>query len=498
MAGESNLNLSPFLLLLLIPLIFLILKHLTQIVSSRPPLPPGPQPWPLIGNLLHMVKKPHIKLTELTQTHGPLISLRLGTQLLVVGSSPYTASEILKSHDRILSARHVPKVSPVPGPELEHRSLVWQSECGDRWKVLRTICRTGLFSPKAIDGQSPIREKKVMEMVEYLAAKEGEVVNVAEAVFATVFNILGNLLLSKDFIDLEDERAAGGLKGLIWRMMELGSTPNISDFYPILAGLDLQGLKKKAWKCTRSMFAVWEVLLKERRQGRDGNASRRQDFLDVLLDNDFSDDQINSLILELFTAGTDTSTTTVEWAMAELIKNPEVMNNVRKELESKIKEKVIRESDLPVLPYSQACVKETLRLHPPVPLLLPHRASENCKIMGYGIPKDTPVQVNVWAIGREPTTWTNPLAFTPERFLISELDYKGNHFEFIPFGAGRRICPGLPMATRLVHFILACLIHNFEWSLPSEMNPIVLDMDEKFGVTLQKKEPLFLIPTVRR
>lgn len=202
---------------------------------------------------------------------------------------------------------------------------------------------------------------------------------------------------------------------------------------------------------------------------------------------------------ELFSAGTDTTTSTIEWAMAELIRNPESMKKVREEVTREvINQDVIKESNLQQLPYLQACVKETLRLHPPVPLLLPHRAVESCKVMNYTIPKNSQVMVNVWAIGRDPLKWEDPLLFKPERFLCSKLDFKGNDFEFIPFGAGRRLCPGIPMAAKQVPLVIAFLVHFFDWSLPHGINPNELDMSEKFGVTLQKEQPLLLIPKVRK
>ena len=184
--------------------------------------------------------------------------------------------------------------------------------------------------------------------------------------------------------------------------------------------------------------------------------------------------------------------------MAELIKSPESMEKVREELAREISDNLIKFSDLPQLPYLQACLKETLRLHPPAPLLLPRRASVTCEVMNYTIPKDSLIWVNVWAIGRDPMNWEDPLVFKPERFLNSTVDFKGNNLEFIPFGAGRRICPGLPMAARLLPLALASLIHFFDWSLPNGTTPDELDMNDKFGVTLQKEQPLLIIPEVRK
>jgi cytochrome P450 len=184
--------------------------------------------------------------------------------------------------------------------------------------------------------------------------------------------------------------------------------------------------------------------------------------------------------------------------MAELMRNPQAMKQLREELAGQTPEDLITESSLAKFPYLHFCVKETLRLHPPAPFLIPHRATEDCQVLDYTIPKDTQVLVNVWAIARDPASWEDPLCFKPERFLNSDLDYKGNHFEFLPFGSGRRICAGLPMAVKKVQLALANLIHGFDWSLPNNMLPDELDMDEKYGITLMKEQPLKLIPKLRK
>lgn len=488
----------PILLLLLLLLLPLLLLFLLKHFNSSPQLPPGPNPWPILGNLLHMGKKPHVTLSNFAQSYGPLISLKLGTQVLIVGSSPAVAMEILKTHDRILSARLVPHVSPVKSPELNHLSLGWAVECNDNWKFLRTICRTELFSGKAIESQACLRERKVMEMVEFLSRMEGKVVKIGEVVFATVFNMLSNVLMSRDFTRLGEESEEGKMKGLLRTIFEVVSTPNLADFYPIFGALDLQGLNKKSKELFMRICALWEPIIEERRERKTSKISRQEDFLDALLDNAFTNDQINHLTAELISAGTDTSTSTIEWAMAELIKNPESMNKVREELAREINHDFAKESHLPQLPYLQACVKETLRLHPPAPILIPHRALESCTVMNYAIPKNAQVVVNVWAIGRDPTIWLEPLKFNPERFLNSALDFKGSDYEFVPFGAGRRICPGLSMAAKQVPLVLASLIHFFDWSLPLGISPNELDMTEKFALTLQREQPLLVIPKVKR
>ncbi|XP_016567604.2 probable (S)-N-methylcoclaurine 3'-hydroxylase isozyme 2 [Capsicum annuum] len=310
--------------------------------------------------------------------------------------------------------------------------------------------------------------------------------------------MLSNVLISKDMINLDKETEDGGIKSLVRGIVEVASAPNISDFYPIFGKLDLQGLRKKSIRLVTKFCSKWEPILEERRDSRENGSSSQQDFLETLLDNGFTNDRIHQLFMELLSAGSDTSTSTIEWAMAELIKDVESMKKVQEELEIESESDYLKESQVLNMSFVQACVKETLRLHPPVPFLLPHRAIETCQIMSYTIPKDAQIIVNVWAITRDPSIWEEPEMFRPQRFLSSDMDFKGNDFEFLPFGAGRRICPGLPMAAIKVLLVVASLVHFFDWELPHGKCAAELDMTEKFGVALQKKEPLLLIPKARK
>ncbi|XP_058093543.1 probable (S)-N-methylcoclaurine 3'-hydroxylase isozyme 2 [Magnolia sinica] len=454
-------------------------------------LPPGPRPWPILGNLLQLGDMPHSHLAKLAQSYGHLFTLKLGVQTVVVASSPAAAAEILKTHDRVFSGRYVFHNFRIEN-HVEY-SMVW-SECNDYWKMLRRICRTELFSPKMIEMQAHLRENKVSDMVGHLGRKEGEVVKIAEIVFGTLFNIFGNLIYSKDVFDLSDP-SGGEIKGQIWRLMELGNSTNPADYFPILGEFDLFRQRRAVADCLHQIYDVWNAILRERREKKEADSNH--DFTNVLLKANLNDHQINALLMEMFGAGTETSASTIEWAMAELIKNPDIMSKVRSELDRVVGPKMVKESDLPSLPYLQACVKETLRLHPPTPLLLPHRALEKCQLFDYTIPKDCQLMVNAWAIGRDPKTWNDPMTFVPERFLNSTVDYKGNDFELIPFSAGRRICPGVPLASQFIPLIVASLVQNFVWGLPNGMRPSELVMDEKFGLTLQKEPPLLVVPKAR-
>ncbi|XP_048319339.1 (S)-N-methylcoclaurine 3'-hydroxylase isozyme 1 [Ziziphus jujuba] len=487
------------LILLILPFLFIILKLFkSSSISKSSSLPPGPFPWPIVGNIFQIGKEPHLAFTNLAKTYGPLFSLRLGNQLLIVGSSPDAAMEILKTQDRYLSGRYIPHVVPAKSLELNNFSLGWTLECNEHWRNLRTICRGELFSSKAIATQACIREKKVLEMLEFIGKMQGQVVKIRDLAHGVVYNMISNILISRDLINLEDESINGEMSRLVRNIMELSSTPNISDIYPILGPLDVQGLRKKSMELYDRGRKMWEAIIKERKEIRKfSDASTDQDFLDALINTGCPEVQVHMLLSELLTAGTDTSSSTIEWTLAELIRNPRCMKIVEEELAREISQDLVKESHLPNLTYLQACVKEAMRLHPSAPLLLPHRAVESCQVMTYTIPKDSMVLVNFWAISRDPDYWEDPLVFKPERFLNLSLDFKGNDFQLIPFGSGRRICPGLSMAAKHVPLVVASLIHSFNWSLPNGMDPRDLNMTERYNITMMKEKPLLLIPKTK-
>nr|AKH41022.1 cytochrome P450 CYP76AA22 [Thuja plicata] len=467
------------------------------------PLPPGPPSWPLVGNLFQLGKRPHESLYALSLKYGPLMTLHLGMKTTVLVSSPAMAKEVLKTHDHILAGRTVIETAKA----LSHHksSLIW-GEYGPYWRNLRRISTVELFSTKRMEALEHLRRDQVFRTIRLIFEEKGKVVDIGRTVFFTSLNSLGNMIFSTSVFDPNDP-ASAGFKDSIWELMKLGGTPNLADFFPILRFLDPQGVSRQTAKHFKSMYDFVDFFIQKRLgpacESVEATDSKK-DFLDVLLDFrsvDFTLVDIRALISEFFIAGTETTTTTIEWAMAELIHNPQKLNRVQQELDEVVGcNRRVEESDLDDLPYLHAAVKETFRLHQTVPLLLPHKAESSCEIGGFLIPKDTQVMMNVWAIGRDPETWSNPSEFVPERFLEGEnrkIDYKGQNFELIPFGSGRRICPGLPLASRMINFVLASLLHSFEWVLPDGMSCEQMDMADEFGLTLKKAVELKAIPMPR-
>jgi cytochrome P450 len=467
-------------------------------------LPPGPPGWPIVGNLLQLGEKPHESLYHLAAKYGPLMILRLGMQTTVVASSPAMAKEILKTHDQVFAGRTVPEIAKF----LFYRnfSLVW-IDCGPRWRMLRKFCNTELFSVKRLEALQHLRRDQVFFTIQSIFedSRKGNSVNIGHTGFITSLNLLGNLIFSQNMFG-RDSQEAKEFRETVTKLMVISGTPNLVDFFPFLRILDPQGMSRDATKYMSIVFGLLDRSLEARLHSRRENISRAQekDFLDILLEyrsesgDTFSKKDIIPFLFDMFLAGSDTTSSTIEWAMAEAIRNPRIMKKAQAELDEVIgNDRRFEESDIDRLPYLHALVREVLRLHPPTPLMIPHRAESRCEVAGYMIPKNTKVLVNAWAIGRDPNIWNEPLEFKPERFMESEIEYKGQNFELIPFGAGRRICPALPLAHRMVHLVIASLLHAFNWSLPDGITPENLDMTEKFGITLQKALPLIAVPSPR-
>lgn len=194
----------------------------------------------------------------------------------------------------------------------------------------------------------------------------------------------------------------------------------------------------------------------------------------------------------------DTSATVVEWILAELLKHPRVMKKVQQELEEVVGlNRMVEESDLDSLNYLDMVVKEALRLHPVAPLLIPHASTEDCTVDGFYIPKNSRVIINVWTIGRDPNAWSDPEKFIPERFVGSNIDLRGHDFQLLPFGSGRRGCPGMQLGLTVVRLLVAQLVHCCNWELPNGMSPDELDMTEEFGLVVTRAKHLMAIPAYR-
>ncbi|RLM62032.1 Cytochrome P450 76C4 [Panicum miliaceum] len=471
--------------------------------SGAPRRPPGPRPLPLIGNILDLRGgNLHHRLAGLARAHGPVMRLELGLAAAVVVSSRGAAMEAFTRHDRRLAARAVPDSARALG--FADRSVVWMPSSDPRWKNLRGIVAAHIFAPRSLAAARGVRERKVRDLVDYLRGRAGEEVEVGQAMYGGALNLLSNAFCSADVVNV-GAGSAQGLREVVEDLVSLIAKPNVSDLFPFLRPLDLQGRRRHAARQIEKVLRVLDGILDRRLASSASSTDKQQgDFLDTLLElmstGKITREDVTTILSDVFIAGSDTIAITVEWTMAELLRNPTAMGKVRAEINGALGGKdAIEEPDAAGLPYLHAVMKEAMRLHPVAPILLPRRAAEDgVEIGGYAVPKGSTVIFNAWAIMRDPVCWERPDEFRPERFLdeAAKVDFRGKDFEFIPFGSGRRVCPGVPMAERVVPLILASLLRAFEWRLPDGMSSEKLDVREKFTTANVMAVPLKAVPIV--
>ncbi|KAG5135213.1 hypothetical protein AAZX31_09G256900 [Glycine max] len=484
-----------FSLILIVVLMKIVRNH--KKTKPTPNVPPGPWKLPVIGNVHQIITSaPHRKLRDLAKIFGPLMHLQLGEVTTIIVSSPECAKEIMKTHDVIFASRPRGVVTNI----LSYESTgVASAPFGNYWRVLRKMCTIELLSQKRVDSFQPIREEELTTLIKMFDSQKGSPINLTQVVLSSIYSIISRAAFGKkckgqeEFISLVKE----GLTIL-------------GDFFPSSRWLLLvTDLRPQLDRLHAQVDQILENIIIEHKEAkskvREGQDEEKEDLVDILLklqdgddsNKDFflTNDNIKATILEIFSAGGEPSAITIDWAMSEMARDPRVMKKAQDEVRMVFNMKGrVDETCINELKYLKSVVKETLRLHPPGPLLLPRESTQECKIHGYDIPIKSKVIVNAWAIGRDPNYWNEPERFYPERFIDSSIDYKGNNFEYIPFGAGRRICPGSTFGLVNVEMALALFLYHFDWKLPNGIQNEDLDMTEEFKVTIRRKNDLCLIP----
>lgn len=474
--------------------------------------PPGPRGWPVIGNMLELGDMPHRSLFKLRFKYGPVIWLKLGSVNTVVVQSAKAAEIMFKNHDLAFADRRSPEALTSFG--FNEGAMAFNIYT-PYWREIRKICAAELLSNIRLNETADIRRQGIDKMVSWIedeskaskARGESGEIDIADLSFRYYFSLIGQLTLSRDVLGSENNDGPEFFEAMV-TLMELATAPNVSDFLPFLKWLDPEGIKRKMLKAMGRCVKIVARYVKERVEERK-LGTKKSDLLEILLDYEvrdrkegvpdkFAEHNIILIILEMFLAGSETTSSAIEWAMAALMRYPEQMKKVKEEELDRVvgPTKNVEESDIDKLPYLQAVLKETFRCYVTTPLL-PRSAREDTNYMGYFIPKGTQLIVNGWGIGRDPESWEDPLSFKPKRFLGSDLDYKGQHYEYLPFGSGRRMCAGLSLVHRTVPVIVANMLQHFDWELNSSMSPETLNMEEKFGLSLRKLEPLKVIPKKR-
>ncbi|GLJ31811.1 hypothetical protein SUGI_0639990 [Cryptomeria japonica] len=471
--------------------------------GSRLKLPPGPRPWPIIGSLHLLGTLPHQSLAALAKRYGSIVFLRLGSVPTVVISSPAMAKEFLKTHDLVFATR--PNCAFGKYVSYDHKDVAY-SPYGVYWRQIRKLCTVELLTMKRINSFRFVREEELSAMIGSIWEESGagaKCVDVKKRLSSLTQNITCRIFASRTYSD--NELSEGhGFKQMIDEIFAVAGAFNVSDFIPYLDWLDLQGIRRRMQAVHKTFDGFAEKVIDQHigcrlGEGKLKDEDRVKDMVDVLLDMDEKEGQtisrvdIKAIIFDMLAAGIETSSTTVEWAMSELLRNPAMLALAQQEIESVVgTDRKVNESDVRNFDYLQCVVKETFRLHPPFPLLLPHESMEGCRLGGYFIPPKTRLYVNVWAMGRDENVWKDAHLFKPERFMGCNKDVRGQDFDLLPFGTGRRGCPGVSMGLSVVELTLAQLLHCFDWTVEGEV-----DVAEVFGLTVPRKNPLFARPSRR-
>ncbi|XP_047266379.1 cytochrome P450 71A1 isoform X2 [Capsicum annuum] len=391
-------------------------------------LPPGPRPWPIIGNLNLLGSLPHESLHHLSLKYGDLMLLKFGSKPVLIASSPEMAKEILKTHDAIFASR--PALAAGKYTSFNYSDITW-APYGAYWRHARKIYLTEML----------------------------------------------------------DE----------WFFF--GGAINLGDWVPWLSWFDLQGYVKRMKELGKNWTEFYKYVIEDHKSKRQTKKDFiPKDMIDVLLhlaDNPnlqmkLTADNLMGLMHNFITGGTDTSAATIEWGFQELLRIPNIIEKAHQELDRAIgKERWVEEKDFSQLPYIDAIIKETFRLHPLCALLPPHYSTEDCTVAGYDIPKGTAAYINAWSIGRNSKYWDRPEEFIPERFIENNIDMKGQNFSLLPFGSGRRRCPGYNFGIKVVRATMADLLHGFNWKLAGNLEDI--SMEEIYGLTTHPKRPISMI-----
>ncbi|XP_012829348.1 PREDICTED: cytochrome P450 71A8-like [Erythranthe guttata] len=493
-------------ILLLITSLFLlwsITKWLTKPSGKPKNFPPSPPTLPIIGNFHQLGQLPHRNLHLLAGKYGPLMLLHFGSVPVVVASSAEAAREIMKTHDLNFGSRPVYKA---------YKKLLYDCKnvsaapYGESWRKAKGIFVLQLLSNKRVQSYRWIREEETALLVKKIeeccsSSSSGGGRAAAPVNLTRLFSELSVAGICRSAFG-ESENGKKFVESMTELMEQLG-TINVGDFIPWLSWISrVNGFDKRVERVAKDMDYFLEGVIQEHLENPEKAGNNSESFVHILLRNYSSDassidrERIKALVQDVVVGGTDTISSVLEWVMTELLRHPNVMEKLQNEVREIVGGKsIVTDDDLAKMDYMKAVIKETFRYHMPAPMLLPRVADKDVKIMGYDISAGTMVMTNAWAIGRDPDLWDEPEKFDPERFLNNtknkSMDFRGLDFELIPFGAGRRGCPGISFAAATIEFVLANLMLKFNWETQGKD----LDNTESSGLTAHRATPLFAVAT---
>ncbi|KAF8642126.1 hypothetical protein HU200_067385 [Digitaria exilis] len=486
---------APVLCTLLCVVVFTVLLKLRSFFTCHAAglnLPPGPWQLPIIGNMHCLLGAlPHHAMRKLAQRYGLVMLLRLGHVRTVVGG--------LEDPRRTLADR--PLYVTMDIFTYGGRDISFAPYRSRHWKELRRLCATELLGPKPVLSFRLIREEEAASLARAVAAAPAAV-NVSERVKALMNDILMRCAIG-DRCPMRDEYIAE-----LDAALQLLAGFNLIDLFPsswLARTLGAGSLRAARVVHDRLHRITHAIIDYHESKGKGaaaaaaddgGGNSRREDILDLLLrfQKDgglgitLTTEVLSGVLFDVFAAGSETTATTTIWAMSELVRSSRAMERAQSEVRRVLQGKtMVAEADIQGrLPYLQMVIKETLRLHPPAPLILPRFCGESIKVLGFDIPEGTTVFVNVWALGRDEKMWADANEFKPERFEDETVDFSGGDF---------RMCPGVMFGVANIEIALANLLYHFDWKLPGGADPSELDMAESYGITARRENDLLLEAT---
>ncbi|KAL9447848.1 hypothetical protein AB3S75_015342 [Citrus x aurantiifolia] len=460
--------------------------------------------WPVIGHL-HLLggpEPPHWVLGKMADEYGPIFKIKMGINRALVVSNWEMAKECLTTHDKVFASRPKTLAMEILGYNF---SMFGFSPYGSYWRETRKIATLELLSNHRLGKLMHVREYELKTSLKDLyelwdknkSTNKMLLVEMRRWFTDTIRNVVLRMIVGKGCDSVDGEEWIE----LLTRFSEMSGKFVVSDALPFLRWLDIGGDERSMKKIAKELDIVVQGWLEEHKRKRDSQEIKEEelDFMSVMLSilgdtKQYSGRDVDTVnkatCMGLVLAATDNTAITLTWVMSLLLNHRDILNKAQNELDILVGTKrQVNESDIKNLVYLQAILKEAMRLYPASPLLIPHKSIEECTISGYNVPTSTQLVINVWKLQRDPHVWEEPCKFQPERFLTrhKDIEVRGQNFELLPFGSGRRTCPGVSFALQVMEFTLAALLHGFDFATPSN-EP--LDMGEGLGLSLQKARPL--------
>ncbi|KAI3705364.1 hypothetical protein L1987_75600 [Smallanthus sonchifolius] len=468
---------------------------------SVPKLPPSPPKLPIIGNIHQLLGLPrHQALWQLSKQYGPIMQIHIGSKPLIVISSPTMTKQVFKNQDHIFCSRPISHASK----RLSYNHLdIAFSPHNNHWREMRKILVFEFLGSKIASSFNHVLVTEIKSMVHSLSLHPSEVaVNLNKMFLATVKGLVCKVAFGKNYREQP-------LNGPSWEVMLDETTEilngSIGDYFPWLGRFidQFSGWNSKLENCFSNLDAYIETIVNEHQNHK--LSDEEKDFVHTLvelstIENDsgyrLTKEDMKALVMNVFTGGIDTTVVTMVWAMSEITRSARVMKKLQSEIRNctgRIEKD--QKLDIAKMTYLKMVVKETLRLHPPAPLLIPRESLSHCQIGGYDVFPHSTVLVNGWAIGRDQETWgKNATEFYPERFENLEVEHGGRNYEMVPFGGGRRSCSAMNTAPTTIELTIANLLYWFDWEVPDGVKNEDLNMKEEGSLVVRKELTLYLVP----